>query len=153
MVGYCSRECQKNAWKKHKVQCKEVATRRAANTDPFIPDPSRQANIGQKKFNKHDANVKIAKMTAKGKVPSYYFSNTAQGMVGSDLPIPEGVPKNFKLKQQAKVLLSTGPSSSKASLGNLQFESTYRDFYDDFVADNETWMSFLDHPQNFEHAE
>ena len=76
------------------------------------------------------------------------------------MPLPEGVPTSFHLKQEAQLCLSTDPSGDKTNsaagnrkLGNLQYEKAYRDYYDDIVMNEMEWLTFFHHPLNSVHAE
>ena len=68
------------------------------------------------------------------------------------MPIPDGVPDNFALKQVAHLEFLQG-ASSRSKRGNMKGEQAYREYFDDLVANREAWLLFFDHPQNYEHAE
>ena len=80
------------------------------------------------------------------------MAETAQGMVLPGLQLPEGVPVNFHLKQEAEFCFFTGSSrygpineviTSNTKLSNLKYEKAYRDYYDDIVKKETEWMTFL----------
>uniref|UniRef100_A0A7S2UNG7 MYND-type domain-containing protein n=1 Tax=Attheya septentrionalis TaxID=420275 RepID=A0A7S2UNG7_9STRA len=133
-VGYCGRDCQRGHWKDHKRVC-----------DDAIED--KNLVKAAKAVSK---NVKKAK---KAGMPTMTISMTAFGMVGPGMPIPDGVPPNFSLKQAALLQFTTGGPSRPNELGNLQYEACYRAYYDDICESTSIWMTFFDHPYNYEHAE
>jgi len=96
---------------------------------------------------------KVIKGVKKSGRPIFTLSFTAFGLVGPGLPIPEGVPSNFALKQAAIAELSTGATTTKSKLGNMKYEGSYKAYYDDLLAYESIWMSFFDHRDNYEHAE
>lgn len=93
----------------------------------------------------------IRKVKKQGK-PIVCISTTAFGLVDPRLPIPPGVPPNFALKQQAMVNVMVGPSRTGQSLGNMLYETSYRDYYEDLVENESLWMTFFQHQDNAEHA-
>ena len=80
-----------------------------------------------------------------------HLSGTAFGLVGPGLPLPDGVPSNFALKQEAQRHFQQG--TGNGGLGNFRGERYYREYYDDLVADRAAWLTFFDHGENYEHAE
>jgi hypothetical protein len=127
---YCGAECQKNAWTRHKLECRTNSTAEDAR-----------------------AHSKMLRKAKKKGTPIVCVSTTAFGPVAPGLPIPDGVPPNFSLKQEATLNLREGPSRSGKNLGNMQYEASYRAYYDDIVENESIWMSFFEHPANTEHAE
>jgi hypothetical protein len=79
-------------------------------------------------------------------------SFTAFGIVGPGGPIPDGVPTNFHLKQEATMAFREGCAGG-SKLGNFKGEGLYRKYFDDLVADRVLWLSFFDHRDHYEHAE
>ena len=128
---YCGAACQKKAWPLHKTHCKTTEERAAATA----------------------ATSKQLRSARRAGVPILCVSGTAFGLVGPGMPIPDGVPPNFPLKQQAVMHFKEGPSRSGKNLGNMRHEASYKAFYDDIVEDESIWMSFFEHPDNDEHAE
>jgi hypothetical protein len=99
----------------------------------------------------HNNKMKAAK---KAKTPMISLSMTSFGMVGMGMPIPDGVPPNFGLKQVALNAFQAGAMQSPgASRGNFKGEKSYRDYYDDLEDNKEQWLAFFDHPANYQHAE
>lgn len=86
-------------------------------------------------------------------IPVVHLSGTAFGMVGPGLPLPDGVPASFALKQVASTAFMEGRSFSGERLGNLKSERLYREYFDDLVADRGTWLGFFEHRGNYQHAE
>ena len=80
-----------------------------------------------------------------------HVSGTAFGLVAPGLPLPDGVPVNFALKQKAAAALDEGVKPG--GVGNMRSESVYREYYDDLVADRATWLRFFEYKDNFQHAE
>lgn len=149
LVSYCNRECQKADWKVHKADC-DCEVRKLLFP---LPNPDQQPNQADLKFDKKAPHVKGIRQAMKQGTPIVCMSFTAQGMVMPGMPLPQGVPKNFRLKQEAYSAFFTGPSTSGTKLGNLQYEKKYKDYYEDIVANEDEWMTFFDHPDNHEHAE
>ena len=70
------------------------------------------------------------------------------------MPIPEGVPERFALKQEATLEFTGRGSSNPAKLGNMKGERAYRDYFNDLVGeDRKKWLAFFDERDNSEHAE
>ncbi len=149
--SYCNRECQKKHWSIHKEYCKQACEFR--NKLFPLPNPDQQPNQVVMKFDKSLPHVKGIRKALKEGTPVLTISYTAQGMVLPGMPLPQGVPKNFRLKQEAHSAFETGPSKSATTLGNLQYEGKYKDYYEDMVANEDEWMTFFDHPDNHVHAE
>jgi len=127
-VAYCNRNCQSKHWPTHKQNCTSI---------------SKQAKQQSKQLRKH----------AKSGAPILCVSPTAFGIVAPGLPMPDGVPDNFALKQQAAVELQKGPPSRPDQRGNMKGEKYYKEFYDDIVVDHTKWMAFFDAHGNVTHAE
>lgn len=128
-VEYCGEECQKKAWVHHKLQC------------------------GLTKKEQFEAHAKRLRKARKEGMPVVRLSVTAFGLVGPGLPIPDGVPPNFSLKQHAVSDFQEGPSRTGKTLGNMRYEASYRAYYDDVVENESIWMRFFMHPDNDTHAE
>ncbi|KAL7540055.1 hypothetical protein ACHAXR_012328 [Thalassiosira sp. AJA248-18] len=81
-------------------------------------------------------------------VPITSVCYTHAGAVGPDMPIPDGVPSNFGLKQKALMEFHGGR-------GHRQFfgEASYKAYYDDLVENKLEWIEFFRHPMNHQHAE
>ncbi len=149
LVSYCNRECQIADWKSHKKDCDKEFQNKLFP----LPNPDQQPNQLEMKFDKKLPHVKGIRQAHKDGRPVLTMSFTAQGMVLPGMPLPQGVPKNFRLKQEAHSAFLTGPSQSGTKLGNLQYEGKYKDYYEDIVANEDDWLTFFDHPDNSEHAE
>ena len=87
-------------------------------------------------------------------LPMYNMSVTSFGLVGPGMPIPDGVPANFRLKQVAtNAILQEGPASRDGGLGNFRGERAYRLYLEDLENNHAEWMAVFDHYENYEHAE
>lgn len=97
-----------------------------------------------------NAQKKALRQAKKENIPIYCASMTSRGIVAPGMPVPDGVPANFGLKQAAVLdFHSNGGRMNKQFLG----EAKYRDYYDDLVSNEEEWLEFFHHPLNTEHAE
>lgn len=146
LISYCSRECQARDWKEHRPQC------------GAFEDLLAMGNCDQEKERKTvEKSVKLCNKKRKQAVKAgeklVCVSLTAFGIVGPGMPIPDGVPPNFALKQQAVMEFQQGPSRSGNGLGNFVGEQHFRAYYDDIVDSTSEWMTFFKHPENVEHAE
>ena len=86
-------------------------------------------------------------------LPVLHLSGTAFGFVGAGMPLPDGVPANFALKQVATMAFMEGWSRSGEGLGNMKSERLYREYFDELVAERGTWLAFFEHRGNYQHAE
>mmetsp|Transcript_32877 Transcript_32877/g.49610 ORF Transcript_32877/g.49610 Transcript_32877/m.49610 type:complete len:238 (+) Transcript_32877:55-768(+) len=142
--AYCSRACQAKDWKQHKVRCKAIAASIQASEEP-----EKQLD-GEFMRSAMNAQKKALRQAKKENVPIYCASMTSRGIVAPGMPVPDGVPANFGLKQAAVLEFhSSGGRINKQFLG----EAKYRDYYDDLVSNEEEWLEFFHHPLNTEHAE
>ena len=101
------------------------------------------------------ASRRAMKQAKKSGLPIMSLTSTAFGLVAPGLPVPDGVPPNFALKQAA-YLEFTGrrPTSGLKRLGNMKGEGAYRAYYEDLAGpDRGLWLGFFDHPGNSEQAE
>ena len=88
------------------------------------------------------------------------LSETSHGIILSnpEIPLPEGIPKGFRLMQEAHIRFDTGPATKEEpftgaptgcmKLGHWKYEEEYRDYFDDLVKNEVEWMTFFDHPMN-----
>lgn len=69
--------------------------------------------------------------------------------------MPEGVPKNFPLKQAAlmEFHLHRPKGFHSNQLGNMQGEQQYCEYYQGILELKDEWMSFFQHPENIVHCE
>lgn len=96
---------------------------------------------------------KTMRVARKTGVPVFNLSGTSFGLVGPSMPIPDGVPANFGLKQAATNAFREGPTSVPGRLGNLRGERAYRLYMEDIEDNTVEWMAFFDHKDNSDHAE
>lgn len=138
---YCSRDCQLSHWKEHKVACRYHTSTAAAL------DPKNQDNDAVIE-NYLKVQSKMIRKAEKDGTPVVNISFTHAGAVGPNMMIPDGVPANFGLKQQALMDFHRGR-------GHRQFfgEASYKAYYDELVQNELEWMEFFKHPANHEHAE
>jgi hypothetical protein len=88
------------------------------------------------------------------RAPMVCMSLTAYGLVAPGLPIPDDrIPRNFALKQQATLNLQEGPSRTGTTLGNMRYETSYLEYYEDLLANEAIWMTFFHHPAHTDHSE
>lgn len=146
LVAYCNQKCQRRHWKEHKPDCAE----HMKNLEYLAAMGMSDDNDLETRCRNHSKVIKGVKKSGR---PIFTLSFTAFGLVGPGLPIPEGVPSNFALKQAAIAELSTGATTTKSKLGNMKYEGSYKAYYDDLLAYESIWMSFFDHRDNYEHAE
>ena len=144
-VVYCNRDCQRKDWKQHKPNCGAMKTLMdmGGSVDPEQDDVLEAAKA-------HNKMIKAAK---KSGMPVVCMSFTAFGIVGPGMPVPEGVPPNFALKQAATMEFQSLASYSGTTRGNFKGEASYRAYFDDIEGNKEQWMAFFDHRDNYEHAE
>jgi hypothetical protein len=92
----------------------------------------------------------------KAGTPIFTVSMTAQGIVGPGMPMPQGVPAAFGLKQQATLEFQSGASGqmlSGGNRGNFKGELAYRQYYEELELNKNEWMTFFNAPDNYIHAE
>ena len=170
-VKYCSRDCQRNHWKTHKPICSATTMQvdrslvshfDAMGSSHEAVAVRAEALAHRKETHAHAKQLKQhTRDAADGKLTMMNMSMTAFGPVGPGMPLPDGVPRNFALKQAANNALQLGPAKGGSSFegddpkgrGNLKGESLYKDYFDDIVANREQWMVFFDHRENAVHAE
>ena len=153
-VSYCNRKCQRLHWKVHKKLCKRRAN---ANDDISETSTSRTSTSDscclRESTNESKRNQPENKLLRKLKKT---VTHTAQGVVTPGEPFPKGVPTNFHFKLEAHACFSTGSPilvwESNENLGNLKYEKVYKNFYDEIVRNENDWMVFFDHIDNYEHA-
>jgi len=154
LVAYCNRDCQVSHWKEHKTICIDVAS--AVLNENTTPYPNRPANTVRVKTKAEFEHSKQLRKALREGTKIVTVAETAQGYILPGEPLPDGVPANFHLKQESHVCFFTGPSTYSqvsSKRGNLKYEKTYREYYDDLVSNEAEWMTFFDHRGNFEHAE
>ena len=156
-VAYCNRDCQVAHWKEHKKICLDAGA--AASNENTTPYPDRPANTIRTKTKEEYEHSKQLRKALREGTKIVTVAKTAQGYILPGEPLPDGVPANFHLKQEAHVCFFTGPSTQgpyaqiSSRRGNLKYEKTYREYYDDLVSNEAEWMTFFDHRGNFEHTE
>eukprot|EP00584_Thalassiosira_punctigera_P015980 CAMPEP_0172561026 /NCGR_PEP_ID=MMETSP1067-20121228/91244_1 /TAXON_ID=265564 ORGANISM="Thalassiosira punctigera, Strain Tpunct2005C2" /NCGR_SAMPLE_ID=MMETSP1067 /ASSEMBLY_ACC=CAM_ASM_000444 /LENGTH=385 /DNA_ID=CAMNT_0013350975 /DNA_START=162 /DNA_END=1319 /DNA_ORIENTATION=+ len=138
---YCSRECQVDHWKEHKAFCRHRSASSAAR------DPRNEGNRDVL-MESIEAQYEMLRKARKEGTQIVCVSNTHAGLVGPGMPIPEGVPSNFGLKQQAL-------TEFQSRRGHRQFfgEASYKAYYDELVQNESEWEEFFRHPRNHEHVE
>mmetsp|Transcript_13333 Transcript_13333/g.15535 ORF Transcript_13333/g.15535 Transcript_13333/m.15535 type:complete len:395 (+) Transcript_13333:123-1307(+) len=169
-VQYCDRECQLKHWKIHKPSCKGKNTSprtailqsmnkgkgledglKINNTDDTEEEEQRVKNYAIEKASREE--TKFVRKAKKEGTPIFHMSKTSHGIVMAGQPVPEGVPESFFLKQDAITNLKYGAQTNMKKLGNLKFEASYKDYYDDIVKNEDIWMSFFNYKANEEHVE
>lgn len=160
VARYCSRECQAQHWKEHKEECDIQKEQYAAYNKLTAPNPELQTNLNTKTKEEESYLSSCSKMVKQeikfgegNKMLTLENMRTAQGLVLPDGPLPDGIPKNFHLKQEAHYYFSTGATTSMNQRGNMKYEKAYRDYYDDLVKNEDEWMSFMKQPGNYHHVE
>lgn len=146
-TAYCGRECQRQNWKAHKPACNLVVRR--AEAAPFAMGGDGDNDIALKTR----AVSKELKKAKKLGISVVSVSMTAFGVVAPGMPIPDGVPPNFPLKQAATLDFQMGPSSKPGARGNFKGEALYKEYYEELVANKAMWMTFFDHQANYLHTE
>ena len=101
---------------------------------------------------------KAMKQQRKAGVPIATASYTAFGWVMPGMTkdmLPEGVPSNFSVKQEATLEFhSHRPMSLQTGkLGNMKGEAKYREYYIGILQQKDIWMNFFQHPENIQHCE
>ena len=145
-VEYCSRACELSHQHEHKPSCD-------AHVHLFTMGRAEdQEQLEKAKSVKQHA--KKLKHARKSGIPVCSLSSTAFGPVGPGLPLPDGVPRNFSLKQAARLAFDEGPGKhNELKRGNFKGEGSYRDYFLDLEEDLDTWLAFFDDVRNYEHAE
>jgi hypothetical protein len=127
MVGHCGRDCQRKDWMQHKPHCVLASVGRRGD-DPgysFRSTPAERERL-EAEVRARSKELKAHKKSG-GRILT--LSMTSFGMVGQGMPIPDGVPPNFGLKQAAVIELQTGfVSSSGAGRSNFKGERSYREY-------------------------
>lgn len=139
---YCSKKCQREHWVLHKEHCDATVELLSMGTTEELERKNREQQ--QIAYSKQLKKVKKSGTTI------VCVSITSFGLVAPGLPIPDGVPPNFALKQAAKM---EAEKVLIKGLGNTKGERAYRDYYDDIVNNREQWLAFFDDRGNHEHAE
>ena len=122
-----------------------------ANNNTFELFKMGNADPEREKFE-HEVKErnKELRQHKKAGIPIVCMSFTSFGIVAPGMPIPEGVPSNFALKQAALVEFQSGSSTG---LRNFRGEAAYRKYYNDIMDNQVQWLAFFDELDDYEHAE
>lgn len=163
-VSYCSVDCQRQHWRAgHKLSCGSTISNepRAQKKKPTIKTTDYATNKKdmEKEWDAHNKEYrKLLKETSDGNPLGkniVNISHTAFGMVAPGQPLPEGVPKNFHLKQRAQACFFSGRRNdiAQGKIGIFKHERVYLEYHEDLLQNEQDWVSFFSHPENYVHAE
>lgn len=152
-VKYCGRDCQRSHWRHHKFFC-DLKTGNVKIDEENLnelfsfgggpPDLEVEARVAKyRELRKDSRRIKRDGVSVLFKVATKY------GIISSKMHIPNGVPANYWLMEQACMEFDQGTTSlSSGKRGNRKGELAYKLYYDDIVANKSEWMEFLGEPEH-----
>lgn len=128
---YCSKECQRAAWPKHKQVCKIISR---VNKETASGGPQGLFRALEK-LNQGGQKIVSLQMTSAGMVSS------------TDTVVPPGLPSGFFLIREAMSEYNRR-TEEKRMFG----EASYKALLDSIYTDEVEWARFFSHPANQEHT-